>query len=200
MEPSPRCPKCENAQLVPSHPSDPGERAGVRALSCRQCNGMWLPRPEAERLVQHPPAISEATMGQASPPALAPNADRRTGPCPFGHGLMGRARVELDSPFYLERCLLCGGVWFDAGEWQRLATSHLLGSLLEFWTPAWRWRSQQEKARKGARERLSARLGPELFEKLQALAAALDNHPARDEALAFLLSETRPPDRLESGT
>jgi Zn-finger nucleic acid-binding protein len=111
---------------------------------------------------------------------------------------MGRARVELDAPFYLERCVHCGGVWFDAGEWQRLATSHLLSSLLEFWTPAWRWRSQQEKARKAARERLSTRLGPELFEKLQALAAALNTHPARDEALAFLLNETQPHDRSES--
>jgi hypothetical protein len=56
------------------------------------------------------------------------------------------------------------------------------------------------KACKGARERLSARLGPEIFAKIQALAAALDTHPARDEALAFLLNETRPPDRLESGS
>jgi Zn-finger nucleic acid-binding protein len=102
--------------------------------------------------------------------------------------------VDLDTAFYLERCLHCGGVWFDAGEWQRLATSHLLGSLLEFWTPAWRWRSQQERARKADLERLSARLGPELFEKLQSVAAALSQHPAREEALSFLLAEARPRD------
>lgn len=192
----PRCPKCENAPLIPSHPSEPGERAGVRALTCRQCNGMWLPRTEAERLVRQGSISSEVSLGEASSPGLASDADRRTGPCPVGHGLMGRARVELDTPFYLERCVHCGGVWFDAGEWQRLATSHLLGSLLEFWTPSWRRRSQQEKTRKAERERLSARLGPEIFDKLQALATALNNHPSREEALAFLLSETRPSDRL----
>jgi Zn-finger nucleic acid-binding protein len=161
---------------------------------------MWLSRTEAERLAHQGFVTLEAPVEKAPSPVLASNADRRTGPCPFGHGLMGRARVELDTPFYLERCVHCGGVWFDAGEWQRLATSHLLGSLLEFWTPAWRWRSQQETARKAERDRLAMRLGPKLFEKLQALATTLNNHPARDEALAFLHSETRPRDRLESGT
>jgi Zn-finger nucleic acid-binding protein len=170
----------------------------VTSLSCPQCKGMWLSRTEAERLASQSSTSLEAFAEQATMPALAANADRRTGPCPLCHGLMGRARVDLDAPFYLERCVHCGGVWFDAGEWQRLATSHLLGSLLELWTPAWRWRSQQEKARKASRERLSTRLGPELFAKLEAMATALNNHPARDEALAFLLSETRPPDRLES--
>jgi Zn-finger nucleic acid-binding protein len=190
MQPAPRCPKCANTQLAPSRRSDPGARKD--ALSCPQCHGMWLPRTDAEFLARQGSVSPEALPEQT--PAPASDADRRTGPCPFGHGLMGRARVDLDTTFYLERCLHCGGVWFDAGEWHRLATSHLLGSLLEFWTPAWRWRSQQEKARKAGLERLSTRLGPELFEKLQAVATALSHHPAREEALAFLLSEARPRD------
>ena len=76
---------------------------------------MWLSRTEAERLAHQGSVTIEAPAEKAPSPALASNADRRTGPCPLGH-------------------------------------------------------------------------------------AALNNHPARDEALAFLHSETRPRDRLESGT
>jgi Zn-finger nucleic acid-binding protein len=104
---------------------------------------------------------------------------------------MARARVELDTPFFLERCLSCGGVWFDAGEWSRLATSQLLRSLLDFWTPAWRWRAQKQQAHRAELERLQARLGPPLFQQVQALAEALQGHPAREEALAFLLGALR---------
>jgi Zn-finger nucleic acid-binding protein len=154
---------------------------------------MWLPRAEADRLVRREPRTEEGVAQEA--PLPASDADRRTGACPIGHGLMGRARVDLDTPFYLERCMLCGGVWFDAGEWNQLATSHLLGSLHEFWTPAWRWRSQQEKVRKAELERLKTRLGPELFAQVQAVAAALREHPARDEAMAFIHSSDRERDR-----
>jgi len=52
------------------------------------------------------------------------DTDNRTGPCPSGHGIMIRAKVDIDEPFYLEKCTTCGGIWFDHGEWLRIVENN----------------------------------------------------------------------------
>jgi Zn-finger nucleic acid-binding protein len=116
--------------------------------------------------------------------------DAKAGLCPEGHGIMIRARVEVDEPFYLDRCFECGGVWFDSGEWQRLATYHLLGALPEIWTQEWQDRQRAEKEHESYIAWTHSVFGDELAAKLCEVAAALADHPRREEALAFIRNES----------
>ena len=115
--------------------------------------------------------------------------DARTGLCPEGHGMLIRARVEAESPFYLERCSVCRGIWFDRGEWRLLAENHLLGHLSDFWSREW----QKEQRRKRSCEAYLAwqkeSLGGGLFEGLMELAERLKDDPLKGVALAFLEEE-----------
>lgn len=115
-------------------------------------------------------------------------ADARTGLCPFGHGILIRAKVEIDDSFYLERCPECMGIWFDKGEWNKLAQSHLLERLDTLWDPAWRFRHRQSRERELVRRRLEQSFGAETLGQLDALVDRLGDAATtvRAEALAYL--------------
>ena len=176
------CPKCRTSSLVRAL------TATVRAgFECRTCGGIWLHLRELHRLA----GSTASAPGQ--PAAESNELDGRGGLCPEGHGLLIRARIELEPPFYLDRCSQCHGVWFDRGEWQRLATHHLLEHLPELWTGAWQQRQRAAEQRRSYVEWANETFGDELFEQLTRLAAALDRYEHRAEALAFLRNESRPP-------
>lgn len=180
-----RCPKCIEIEL--SRGCLPEELSGEHeVLCCDQCHGTWLSQATAEQMVQ---AGGDALTLEDDAPDSASDADRRTGVCPHGHGIMLRARVHLSEPFYLERCPHCGGIWFDAGEWNRLAGSYLLEHLEDFWNPAWQQRMRKQQDHQEYKDRLREELGEEAFTLLTRLAEALKHHPRRGRALAYLRQE-----------
>lgn len=186
------CPKCKTAELRSPIEADGNACATeeVTILRCERCRGTWLSQDMIACVAQ---SDDRPTLNDAQELLNAEGADKRTGLCPMGHGILIRARVQLDAPFFLERCAKCGGIWFDAGEWRRLASSHLLRHLQEFWTPTWRRERRENALRDAYLADLRADLGTVLFDKLMGLTEALRDHPHRERALIYLrreLSET----------
>ena len=99
------CPKCKTTELHKHGFDSP--------FYCKQCGGMWL---ESEKLREFMETSSEFHNEESG----NSEHDERTGLCPSGHGIMIRARIDADEPFYLEKCSQCGGIWFDRGEWQKI--------------------------------------------------------------------------------
>ena len=114
--------------------------------------------------------------------------DGRTGLCPEGHGILIRARVDAEPPFFLERCAVCHGIWFDKGEWNELAQSHLLEHLHELWDPAFRARARKSESEAEHREGLVADLSSSVVEAIEALGETLKDLSPRQRgaALAYL--------------
>ncbi|MEI9941830.1 MAG: zf-TFIIB domain-containing protein [Pseudomonadota bacterium] len=184
------CPKCASQLLVPVE----GVRAssGASALQCPSCLGFWVP-PEVVPL----PASLEVLNKRDVRPAQPPLENQRTGQCPEGHGLLRRARVTWDDPYFLERCARCGGVWFDAGEWSRAVADELLGNLSEVWSPAWRKQLSDQQSHDSLEVDLRAKLGSDLFSALRTLADKLETHPQRGVALAYLSERLKHPVEVE---
>jgi Zn-finger nucleic acid-binding protein len=153
---------------------------------CAACQGFWVP----------PAALSEPNVGNLLRERdLHPSAhleqDHRTGPCPDGHGLLRRARVTNEDPYFVERCARCGGVWFDPGEWTRLADAGLLSDLTNLWSPAWREHLSEEQNRASLASDLRQKLGAETFELLEHLIEKLTQQDAAAMALAYLRERLR---------
>ena len=181
------CPKCEGSKL--KEPS-----SGTQVLRCYECGGMWLAADEAKALALDGTIVDPASML----PTKSGASDARTGFCPKGHGLLIRARVEIEEdPFYLEQCPHCVGIWFDHGEWHRLASSRLLEHLSDFWNPAWQRRRRAELSEARHKRKLAKGLGEYLVDSLDAIAKRIMGHPLRNEVLAYLSgkSEGRPKTR-----
>jgi Zn-finger nucleic acid-binding protein len=177
------CPKCRLDSLRRITTSL-RRGTGHGSWTCRRCGGVWLYLEDLPGIAGQLPETPVTDPGDEE-------QDARGGLCPGGHGILIRARVELDQPFYLDRCFECGGIWFDSGEWQRLATHHLLDALPELWTEAWQ---DQQRARMERESYLSwarAAFGDELYARLVAIAADLQDHPRLDEALAFIRNESK---------
>ena len=180
---APVCPKCRTPTLEPARGSLAEADKPVGTLVCWGCRGLWVPR-EVIEFWQHDPFVEFVAGESLAPP---PDEDHRTGLCPSGHGIMIRARVEAPTPFYLESCPLCRGVWFDRGEWQLLATRDFLDHLDDLWDPLWKKQQRAEARQKELDQALGRELGSELFAELEHVAGALADHPARAQALAWLV-------------
>ena len=173
-----RCPKCGPQTLTPVEET--------RVLRCQGCSGFWVP-PEQLNV----PGIVELLLERDLRPAQALEQDHRTGPCPDGHGLLRRARATNDDPYFLERCARCGGIWFDPGEWSRLAAAGLLSDVTTLWSPAWREHLSDEQNRTSLAADLRQKLGSETFEMLERLAQQLTERDAGALALAYLRERLR---------
>ena len=174
------CPKCRKDSLVPA-PS-----GGDNAFVCNGCRGWWVSRELVESSTAH-----YLLEGDDGLPSTSTEADLRTGLCPHGHGLMIRARIDLAPRFYLERCPHCGGIWFDRGEWDRVADACLLENLPRLWSLSWQRRQRAAESRAKHMEWANERFGAQLMADLEALAGQLAEHPMRQQALAFLREESR---------
>lgn len=172
-----KCPKCENGDL--------GKKSFSHPYDCSECGGIWVRKEELSRMHELVFDKSENI------PCDITGHDSKTGMCPEGHGILIRARIEDEVPFYLERCTACGGIWFDKGEWQRIAGNHFLQNLPDFWSYSWQQRQRKEKGRQQYLRQSEELLGNELFAWLMTLAERLKHHPEKSRALAFLQQEIR---------
>ena len=169
-----KCPKCKTVELKQSNQNSPG--------ICSACNGMWLMNLEIHKW-------SEARAEQSESDSNAIDYDQKTGMCPSGHGIMIRAKVDLDEPFYLEKCTTCGGVWFDQGEWTRIAENNMAENLNNLWSQSWQRKQRQEKNRENFLQLNQKLLGDDVFNLLIDLSRALKDHPEKDRAIALLQQE-----------
>jgi Zn-finger nucleic acid-binding protein len=161
------CPKCGGLLST---------RGRGEVASCSSCGGMFVPRGKN---------VTAGDILSASPAGH----DEEGGRCPGDQSIMSRATVELGQgarTFHLERCPSCHGVWFDEGEWNALATEHLLDRLDEFWTVEWRTKQRRDHDHREYEARVKEEFGPELHAQLLSLAGVLKDHPRRSQALAFL--------------
>ena len=113
------CPRCREHRL-----EEVPDTAGSPVKVCGGCGGLWVPGGALGRIGRTEMVYSSlADDGK-------PGADTTAaGLCPEGHGMMARATADLSPPVPLDRCPHCCGIWFDRGEWQRLASTSLADHL-----------------------------------------------------------------------
>jgi Zn-finger nucleic acid-binding protein len=189
------CPKCKTATLatlsaVKSAPK--AESSSVPPSRCQTCHGVWMPHGALSLDITVP--VEEApqpTRPKAKGKPAPDDPDGRVGFCPAGHGLLLRARVETSEPFHLDRCGTCAGIWFDSGEWARLASTEWMKQLDQLWDPVYRRRLREEKNRKTHLVALSQALGEDTAKKVVDLAQALKKNPRRSLAMAYLIDEMK---------
>jgi len=171
-----KCPKCRSSELKKPNYHSP--------FFCEKCGGMWLLNVERSDL-------PEITIDPADIDLDSDDHDKKTGICPSGHGIMIRAKVDIGEPFYLEKCTICGGIWFDRGEWQRVAENNLAENLSHIWSRSWQRKQSQEKNRGSFLKLNQKLLGDPIFQAIMELANELKDHPEKGRAIALLQQEIK---------
>ncbi len=180
-----QCPKDKKVELVDATLLD-----SLAVNCCPSCQGTWIPAGNYETWqAQHsqldvPPNLF--TQEQSSD--FIPSAfDAKAGLCPECGSYLTRVKVNLKTPFYLERCSSCNGIWCDRGEWEVLQHANLHTQIQQLFAPKWQIQMREVQHHQQERQILIDKLGADLAADLFALADALENHNHGDFALAYIM-------------
>lgn len=197
-----RCPKCKKADL------EDGilEEGNFLVKYCPECFGFLIPRQEYEtwqaqvpRWEPQPEILSDRLerLGENFVPSPY---DTKAALCPECQSYLSRSRVSLKTPFYVERCMKCGGIWCDKGEWEILEALGLHTRLHEMFSTGWQTRIRETSLVLREREALVEKLGQELAQYIFDLAEILETHPYGDFAASYILRrfESKQKQREES--
>src|SRR5215467_10119638 len=126
-----QCPVCITQSLNPQE-----LETGLLALHCPSCRGNWLPSAHyREWHVEHREHLTEAPVDPASLPTAHEISRARL--CPECGYILLHYKVGHDLKFSLDRCGHCGGVWFDADEWEILRARNLHHDVHFIFSHAW---------------------------------------------------------------
>jgi Zn-finger nucleic acid-binding protein len=177
-----QCPKDKRIELVDSI------LAGDLAVKCcPDCKGTWIPAENYETWQrQHPHSGDELPKTLDVDYTQSP-LDNRAALCPDCNHYLSRARVALKSPFYVERCSQCGGVWCDRGEWDVLEAIGMHTAIERLFSSEWQTRVKAQEFADRERQATIEKLGKELAEQVFDLAQQLENHPNGDFGVAYLM-------------
>ena len=177
------CPKCKNVPLLDSTLAE-----NLATKHCAECKGTWIPADNYETW--------QASQSKSIQPNLSKllevdyvqsPLDTKAALCPECQRYLSRAKVSLKSPFYVERCANCGGIWCDHGEWNVLETIGLHTTIQQLFSSGWQSRVREQHQSEQERQAVVDKVGTELAARVFELAALLEKHPNGDFAAAYLM-------------
>ncbi|WP_293162693.1 zf-TFIIB domain-containing protein [Okeania sp. SIO2C9] len=114
--------------------------------------------------------------------------DGKAGLCPECGTYLSRIKINIKKPFYIERCLHDGGIWFDnAEEWKILESLGLHTKIHEMFSSRWQAKVRQHQQEMINRQTVIDKLGEEIAEYVFQLADILEDNPHGDCAATYML-------------
>lgn len=157
---------------------------------CQECKGTWIPASDYEdwqaRQFYNPQRL-DLLSGTLDVDFVHSPFDTKAALCPECRRYLSRAKVNLKTPFYVERCMYCRGIWCDYGEWDILEELGLHTIIEQLFSNEWQTKLRSRQYFEQERQATIDKLGIELAEHVFELAEALERHPNGDFAVAYLM-------------
>ena len=96
--------------------------------------------------------------------------------CPQDGHIMLRHHLEPAASFWIDRCGVCGGVWFDPQEWEATVAAGLHEHLPLLVSDAWQREREAAASRHFHEERLRQALGNLDFERVETFRRWVERH------------------------
>lgn len=185
-----KCPVCKTSDLNASSLD--------QNLSCRHCDtcgGNWIQSFEYWKWRdQNKGSLPENILDPHDLPANAP--DPKTGTlkakfCPECSSFLIRYKVGHGVSFAIDQCGNCGGVWFDKDEWESLKTRNLHDDVYTIFTAPWQTKVRSQESLRAQEELYIKKFGEEGFDEIRRMKEWIDEHPRKQEILAYLIQATR---------
>ncbi|MBD2129950.1 zf-TFIIB domain-containing protein [Microcoleus sp. ZQ-A2] len=180
-----QCPKCKKVMLLGGVLSK-----DLAVKYCQECKGTWIPAKEYEAWQTDQignPQRTEVPSGTINVDFVLSPFDTKAALCPECQRYLSRAKVNLKTPFYVERCMQCRGIWCDYGEWDVLEQLGLHTTIEQLFSNEWQSRTRERQFFDQERQATIDKLGSELATSVFELADALAQHPNGDFGVAYLM-------------
>jgi len=179
------CPKCKNVMLLDGSLDD---KFAVKY--CQECKGTWIPASEYETWQarqSYNPVVPASLSKPLNVNFVQSPFDTKAALCPECQRYLSRAKVNLRTPFYVERCTYCRGIWCDYGEWDVLERLGLHTTIEQLFSNEWQTQVRERQFSEQERQATIEKLGSELAGRVFELAEALEKHPNGDFGVAYLM-------------
>lgn len=176
------CYHCKTTELKPKK-----LEYGLPALSCEQCDGTYLDlltyRAWREEVAKREPSMEVLTADVEEVPLA--NSERAL-VCQRCQKFMLKYRINNEQENTLNVCHTCDDVWLDQGEWQLLKRLALQDQLTEVMSEPWQSDLRKQEKAAAFRKHFQSQLGED-FERVEAFAVWLDDHPNKAQVLHYLM-------------
>lgn len=175
-----RCPIHQNTGLE-HHTIEPG----IDIKSCPKCHGQWMSMAAYwawRKALQAPLPNLKAEAAGSDVAIVDSEAGKR---CPFEGAFLIRHQVGHGIGFKLDRCGRCGGIWFDAGEWDALRKRQMHDDLHLVFTSSWQAEVRKQRRNKADEQLLLDRLGKTDYRRAVETKNWIDAHTEIDLLNAF---------------
>lgn len=178
-----QCPKDKSVEMVNHTLVE-----GLTVPSCPSCQGSWLAAEPYQSWQQCQSSLeSEPTPSAIDLEYKPAPLDTRAALCPDCGCYLSRAKVGLRTPFYVERCGNCGGIWCDRGEWEVLSALGLHTHIEKLFSSDWQLKAREVDYARRERQATIEKLGEALAQQVFELAERLEKHPNGDFGVAYLM-------------
>lgn len=180
-----QCPKDRKTTLM-----DGTLMGQLPVLCCPDCQGAWLPPQSYGEWQEHQPEVDDLSglIDRVLETDATPSpTDGIASLCPACKCYLARVKVSTKTPFYLERCPNCKGIWCDRGEWDVLEKTGLHRIIDRLFSTEWQALVRERELFAQERRATIEKLGPELAARIFELAEVLAQHPNGDFGVAYLM-------------
>ncbi|PSO50524.1 MAG: hypothetical protein BRC33_02855 [Cyanobacteria bacterium SW_9_44_58] len=158
---------------------------------CPHCHGHWIDTQDYEdwQLRKSRQFCSpERVLDNLDLEREISTDDKKAGFCPECQCYLNRAKVPINTPFFVESCASCNGIWLDNGEWEILTQLGLELEIKKLFLRRWQAIFREKQKAQYEQEIIIEKLGSELAEKLFEIANLLENHDDKEVGIAYLIN------------
>ena len=174
------CPVCKERALAVCE-----VESGLSSQECPGCKGRWIAsfqywkwRDASGKSLQEKPAPDggDVPVADSTGAKLCPECGHFLRHFPVGHGI----------EFGLDRCGNCGGMWFDANEWDVLKGRNMHDDVHKIFSEVWQRQVRDEEHQAAMEAFYKDKFGADGYQKAQEIKDWIDTHPHKAELRAFL--------------
>ena len=172
------CPLCKTANLEKVL-----LEAELPSLKCDGCGGNWVSGSVYWNWLEthrHRSPVAELPVDE---PVIDVEKAKL---CPECRRIMVKYWVGHGIAFALDHCPSCRGIWFDRNEWDVLKSRNLHDTINSIFTAPWQSEVEREHRRKEAELSSLNKFGAEDYAEMKRIRRWLNQHPRREEILAYL--------------
>ena len=175
-----KCPVCKDTTLKSTR-----LESELKAATCASCGGKWISASDYWNwLDRHGETLLEKEPEEA-PIEVSDNQKAKI--CPWCRHIMLRYKVGRGLNFTLDQCGNCNSIWFDRNEWEALKQRNLHDEVHLVFSAPWQDRIRKEETHQ-LLDSLYKKRFKEDYDRVRQIKDWIDNHPEKDEILAYLSS------------
>lgn len=178
-----KCPACKMYDITATE-----LETSLASFNCSHCGGNWI--RDAEYKEWRKNHGEDLPVKPTNEKAIQFTSVELARLCPDCNRILVKYKVGHDVNFTVDRCGGCGGVWLDKDEWTILKERNLHDNLYEFFTEPWQSEVRREEARRNMEFIYNNKFGEEDYERVKNFKEWMDEHPLRNQILAFVTDDS----------